>query len=650
MTIPSNDSGRQSAGIGGFGAVEIDAPANGHRSLLRRFLTKPSGVIPLIVFLLIVAVALLAPFLGLQNPNHVILELTNAPPSAQHLLGGDASGRDVFSRLIWGSRITLVGALITVITGIVVGVPTGLIAGYYGGASDRIFSWISDGLQSVPGMIVLLVVAAGTHSSFVILMITIGIFMAPGYYRLTRSSTLSVRNEPYTDAARVAGLSNPRIIARHILVVISAPIFIQTALSAGVSMGMQAGLQFLGIGDASVPSWGAMMNSAFQNMSTNQFLLLPPALALGLTIAVLAMMGSALAEAAGTRAQPVVRVRRRAKVGREVTVQGFTATPPAAPSAVSPATLPVASSAAPPSSDVAVRISGLRVRYGEDLSTTKPPHGAGSEVLHGIGLDVRRGEVLGIVGESGSGKSQTVFALLDLLPAGGRATADELWFDGKNLLSMSPKDRRRLLGTRIGYIPQEPMTNLDPSFTIGYQLCEPMRRVLSMSRAQARQHASALLDRVGIEDPARVMKAYPHEISGGMAQRVLIAGAIAGRPSLLVADEPTTALDVTVQAEVLELLRELQEADGTTLIIVTHNFGVVADICDRVAVMKHGDVIEVGDVETIFAASSDPYTAELIGASLDESESRHELDAIARASARSGADGSAPKRVEEPVR
>jgi ABC-type dipeptide/oligopeptide/nickel transport system ATPase component len=493
-------------------------------------------------------------------------------------------------------------------------------------------------------------------------MITIGIFMAPGYYRLTRSSTLSVRNEPYTDAARVAGLSNPRIIARHILVVISAPIIIQTALSAGVSMGMQAGLQFLGIGDASIPSWGAMMNSAFQNMSTNQFLLLPPALALGLTIAVLAMMGSALAETAGTRAQPVVRVRRRAKTGRDVTVQGFAATPPmaspAAPPAAPPTTPPESPLAASPSNDVAVRISGLRVRYGEDPSKTEPPHGTGSEVLHGIGLDVGRGEVLGIVGESGSGKSQTVFALLDLLPAGGRATADELWFDGKNLLSMSPRDRRRLLGTRIGYIPQEPMTNLDPSFTIGYQLCEPMRRVLSMSRAQARQHAAALLDRVGIEDPARVMKAYPHEISGGMAQRVLIAGAIAGRPSLLVADEPTTALDVTVQAEVLELLRELQEADGMTLIIVTHNFGVVADICDRVAVMKHGDVIEVGDVETIFAAASDPYTAELIGASLDESESRRELDSIARGSARSaaqsaarsGADRSATQRIEEPVR
>jgi ABC-type dipeptide/oligopeptide/nickel transport system ATPase component len=350
-----------------------------------------------------------------------------------------------------------------------------------------------------------------------------------------------------------------------------------------------------------------MMSDGFKKLLKNSWLMVPPASALGLTIASFALAGSTLGDITGNRSDKTTRMpasqRRR--------LASLTAT--------------TAQAAATPDAATAVAIRNLRVAYTR--------RGGDTEVVHGVDLSVRPGEVLGIVGESGSGKTQSMFAFLDLLPGNGYATADGLWLGSLNLLALGRAERRALLGTEVGYIPQEPISNLDPTFTIGHQLTEPMRKVLGLSRAEARSRALELLGRVGIDDPQRMMKLYPHEISGGMAQRVLIAGAISGHPSVLVADEPTTALDVTVQAEVLELLRELQAADGMTLILVTHNFGVVADICDRVVVMQDGLVVEEGPVDAIFHHPTKAYTAELIAASLDGSEPRGELDALAAAAA-----------------
>lgn len=578
----------------------VDRPDRVARlSIFRRFISTPSGASALAVFLLVVAVALLAPWISPQDPNYVDLANTKAPPSAEHWLGGDTSGRDVLSRLIWGAQTTLLGAAITIMTAALAGIPSGIAAGYFGGSTDRGLSWLSDAVQAIPGMIILLVVAAGTRSNFVILMATVGVFMAPGYFRIARSTTMTIAHEPYIDAARVAGLGNTRIIFRHIFPGIYAPIIIQTALAAGISMGIQAGLQFLGVGSANTPSWGAMMNEGFRFMLTNPLLLLWPSAALGVTIAALAIMGSTLADLVRMKAP----VQSRGAASRLAAMQ--------TPSSENFVCAPEA---------CAVRIEELRVFYGPGI--------AEKEVVKGISFDVRPGEVLGIVGESGSGKSQTVFSLLDLLPQGGRYEAKALWVSGRPVHTLSARERTKLLGSEIAYIPQEPMSNLDPSFKIGHQLTEPLRHTFGKSRAEADRLARALLARVGIADVDRVMQSYPHQISGGMAQRVLIAGAISGKPSVLLADEPTTALDVTVQAEVLELLRELQEEFGMALVLVTHNFGVVADICDRVVVMREGIVVETGEVDAIFDGAKQPYTRELIAATLDDCEGRRELDAI----------------------
>jgi ABC-type dipeptide/oligopeptide/nickel transport system ATPase component len=208
------------------------------------------------------------------------------------------------------------------------------------------------------------------------------------------------------------------------------------------------------------------------------------------------------------------------------------------------------------------------------------------------------------------------------LPKGGRIVSGSILFDGKELVGSDARDYDKIRGARIAYIPQEPMSNLDPSFTLGSQLTEPMRKVLGLSKKAAHAKAIALLTRVGIPNPELTMKKFPHEISGGQAQRILIAGAVSCDPDLIIADEPTTALDVTVQAEVLDLLRELQKETNTALLMVTHNFGVVADLCDYINVMQFGRIIEAGPVRSIFESAKHEYTQSLLDSILEGGPAR----------------------------
>jgi len=234
--------------------------------------------------------------------------------------------------------------------------------------------------------------------------------------------------------------------------------------------------------------------------------------------------------------------------------------------------------------------------------------------VNGIDVSVDKHEVLAIVGESGSGKSVSMLAVMGLLPDTATITADEMIFDGINLLAMSPQERRKLIGREITMIFQEPVASLNPSFTVGFQIEEVLRLNLGMGRSAARARALELFRSVGIPDPETKLNAYPHQMSGGQCQRVMIAIAIASKPRLLIADEPTTALDVTIQKQILDLLMDLQEEYGRALILITHGMGVVAETADRVVVQYKGRKMEEADVLSLFEAPQHPYTKALLSA------------------------------------
>lgn len=578
-------------------------------TVLRRLLKNPLGIVALVILL---AIALLATFADVLAPfeeNFANISKTLADPDSVNILGTDSAGRDVWSRLLFGARLTLLSALLCAGVAVAIGLPAGLIAGYYSGKFEAVSNWVVSILMSLPGLIVLLTIRAAFGPSVWLSMIAFGVLISPSYFRLTRTAVQAVRNELYVDAARVSGLSDISIIARHIFSVVRAPVIIQTAAIAGVAIAIQSGLEFLGLGDPSKATWGVMLSEGFKNVYLKPELLLWPALAMALTIGGLVLLGNAIRDAL----EDGETIKHRKK--RAVTAYVAGAVPGPATKRETRKNIAAVESG---TEHHLLKVTNLGIGYPQADGSVK-------KVVDDVSFHVDRGEILGIVGESGSGKSQTAFSILGLLPSNARVVGGSVQFDGN--YTVAPGDEKvsqdrltQLRGKRISYILQEPMSNLDPAFKIGYQLVTPMVRILGISKAEATKRAMKLLSDVGITYPDRTFNAYPHEVSGGMAQRVLIAGAISCEPDLIIADEPTTALDVTVQADVLDLIRDLQKRLGVGVILVTHNFGVVADLCDRVVVMQNGRLIEEGPVREILRHPSDPYTQKLLGSMLEGKE------------------------------
>ncbi|WP_119287716.1 dipeptide/oligopeptide/nickel ABC transporter permease/ATP-binding protein [Streptomyces sp. YIM 130001] len=562
---------------------------------VRRVLRNPLGALAALVLALLVLAVVLAPLIAPQGPGTSSLGEAFAQPSAAHPLGMDSAGRDILSRILYGGRNTLGGAVLALAIALALGVPSGLFAGYYGGRFDAAAGWVVNLVMALPAMVVLLASRAILGPKVWVLMVVLGVLVAPSFFRLVRGIVANIRGELYVDAAKVSGLSDARIVARHVLIVVRGPVIIQVSLVAGIAIALQAGLEFLGIGSTSTATWGAMLNEGFQNIQRAPRLMLWPGLALGLTNAALVLLASAIRDALEDRSgQDGTRRRRPVKSVRPNGTSDSEGSLERSP---------------------LLSVRGVVVGYAQ-------PDGTDKRVVQGVDLDVHPGEIVGLVGESGSGKSQTAFAVLGTLPEGGRIARGSITVGGREIVGLPEREHRTLRGKTLAYVPQEPMSNLDPAFTIGSQLAEPLRHHLGMSRTEAAERALDLLRLVEIPDPEQVLRRYPHEISGGMAQRVLIAGAMSCEPDILIADEPTTALDVRVQAEVLDLLRRLRSERGLGVLLVTHNLGVVADLCDRVAVMNAGRIVEAGPTEQILDAPQDPYTMTLLSAVLDDAPAR----------------------------
>ena len=561
------------------------------RAWLRALLGSPVSAVSLLWLLTVVVISALASLLAPDNPLQNNLNALLQGPSLHHLLGTDELGRDVLSRLMFGGATLLWGAAEATAVALLLGVPAGLLAGYSGKTADRLLTWVADLSFALPAFIIVVALAVIYPQNVVILMGALGVISAGGVLRFTRNLTRAVRDELYVDAARVAGLRRRQILLRHILPVIAPPLVVQAFVGMSVGLIVLASLSFLGLGtNPETPNWGQMIYDASQQITSDPWLLVPAGAALVLTVMALNFLGNSVRDLApGTRQSGRARQPRlHGRAGRRDLPQAGAAGP------------------AEPSQSSLLRVRDLVVAF-------PAPGPAGLQaVVDRVSFDVAAGETFGLVGESGCGKTMSVLAVPGLVPAPGVVSGGSILFDGIELIGASGRVLRGVRGNRIGFISQEPMTALDPSFTVGSQLREVLRRHGRISGRTARSRCCELLTEVGIPDPVTTAKCFPHQVSGGMAQRIAIAMALSGEPDLLIADEPTTALDVTVQAEILDLLRGLSERRSMALLLVTHDLGVVADICDRVAVMYAGQIVEEGRAGEVLSDPKHPYTIGLL--------------------------------------
>jgi peptide/nickel transport system ATP-binding protein/peptide/nickel transport system permease protein len=579
------------------------APTEAPR-FLGRLLRRPVALVCIAYLLALILVALIAP-VALPSTAHEHagdLLATKQGPSWNHLLGTDTLGRDVLDRLLVGTRVTLIGVAEALAVVLALGLPTGIAAGYLGGWVDRAVGWLADLTFSMPAIVIIIVVLSVFPGSMAAAMVTLGVLAAPALMRIVRSATLPVREELYVAAARVAGLSRSYIMGRHILPRIVGPVIVQTSLLAAAALLTQTGLAFLSLVVAApAPSWGGMIADGVGVIVLQPWLIWPPGIALALTILALGLLGDAArdttAETWSTVGQPALRRRR--------------------------------SLGAPQRSadHVATDLSDALLRV-EDLSVSFRSRRGEIAVVDGVSFEMRPGEVVGLVGESGGGKTITAMSIIGLLPAGGEVTGGRVVYAGRDLANLPEAALRAVRGSEIAVVSQEPMISLSPIFRVGTQLAEAVRRHQGLSRSAARAKVIELLERVQLPDAHAVARSYPYELSGGMMQRVAIARALAGKPRLLIADEPTTALDVTVRAEILELFRQLQQERAMAILLVTHDMGVVADLCDRAVVMYAGQVVEQANVLPLFREPLHPYTEALLASNPQHTNGSRSLSTI----------------------
>ena len=542
-------------------------------------------MVPGLALIALLILAFGAPLLAPYDPTAMNIIGRNKPPSAEHWLGQDNFGRDIFSRLLYGARVSLTVALLSATIAMVVGVALGLIGGYFRGLSEILTLRFVDVVLSFPPILLALLVVTLFGPGVVTLTACLSILFVPGFARVTYGEVLSVRKLDYVEATRALGARPPQIILGTVLPNVSGPILVQVSLTVASAVLIESGLSFLGLGVVPpAPSWGLMIREARGTMAFSALALVWPCLALIVTVLVF----NALCDGLRDVFDPKRKARQR------------TAPPP------------VAFTPADPDPAAALTVHDLRTQIATEAGIIP--------AVDGVSFVLRSGETLAIVGESGSGKSMTGLSLMGLQPpAAGRIVSGNIWLRtrGGETLDLAVADEPTLetiRGDEIAMIFQEPMTALNPVYRIGDQIVEAVLHHRPLDRKAAWDLAVETLDKVGVPEPALRAKAYPHELSGGLRQRAMIAMALVLEPQILIADEPTTALDVTIQAQILDLLKRLLEDSATrpAMVFITHDLGVVAEIADRVMVFYAGKVVEEGTVAEVFEHPRHPYTRGLL--------------------------------------
>ena len=575
MTGTSGDAAMPAAAV-------VDSP---RRRFWRRMFKNPLGVFSMIWFAFLLVAWVWPELLATHPPlqQDVTLQRLFEGPSADHWLGTDQFGRDYYSRVIFGAGFAFRSIVIAMTIAIGIGVPLGLFSGWRGGRIDRAIMWVNDVLFALPIILLAMAVIIVLSPSLDNAMIGVGIAMSTRFTRLTRAVTLQEKEELYVDAARITGLSTPTILRRYIAPNLLSSLVVQAAIISGAIILIGATLSFLGIG-ASLddPDWGVMLNrSRVLFRVEGIWQIIPPGIALILTVLAFNLLGDAVRDA----------------IGRDASNNALTITKRVS---VAEATTPHAMG-----EDVVLSVRDMDVEFPGQSDQV-------SQILQGVSLEVRAGETLGVVGESGSGKSMTMLSALGLTPAPGRMTRGSVRFDGRDVTNLTEKEWQTIRGKDIGIIFQEPIAVLNPAIRVGRQIAEPLMIHDGLSKKDALERAGELLAEVRVPDPIRRLDQYPHEFSGGMAQRVGIAMALACEPKLLIADEPSTALDVTVQGQILDLLAEVQARRNMAIILITHDLGVIAEAADRVLVMYGGQVVETASAHDVFLRPKHPYSRALL--------------------------------------
>jgi peptide/nickel transport system permease protein len=573
------------------------APPRTH--IVGRLLRRKTFVIGVTGLAILVFVAAFAPVLAPHDPLKQNLLNTLRPPfwmeggSMEYPLGTDSLGRDVASRLMYGARHSLVIALCAVLLSAALGLLAGLSAGFSRGWWDSLLMRLGDMQLAFPFILLaILVLGVVKDRTAVHLILVLGI---PGwilYARVVRSRVLAERDKDYVTAAKAIGASRTRQMRKYILPSIWMVVLVIAMLDFGFIILVEATLSFLGFGlSPPTPSWGGIMAEGRRNMIVAPWLSILPGLFIMLTVLAINLAADGAADVLDPKLRKGIfrRLRQRDAAHQPPADQPHEARRRAS-----------------------IKDTNTPLLQVHDLSVEFPLEGRIVKAVRHIRFEVRRGQTLGIVGESGSGKSVTASAIIQLVDSPGRVTSGEILYQGRDLTRISDDEMVQLRGRGIGMIFQNPTSSLNPVLSIGSQMVETIRLHHRVSSAAAKEMAAQALLDVGIGSPQRVLSQYPFQLSGGMNQRIMIALAMLAQPDLLIADEPTTALDVTTQAAVLEQLRQVTHEHQTALILITHDIALVHEYADTIVVLYAGQICESGPVETVIRAPKHPYTQALL--------------------------------------
>ncbi len=566
------------------------------RLLARNRLALAGGI----VMLCVIVLALITPLLPLANPDVTDTANRFKPVFSEGaLLGTDHLGRDLLSRLLWGTQLSLAVGFAAAIVAATLGAAIGIIAGYYGGRTDNIIMRGVDMLMAFPYILLALAIVAALGPGLFNALIAVAAVNVPFFARNIRGITVGIAHKEFVDAARLAGLSNARIILTEILPNVIPVIVIAMSTTIGWMILETAGLSFLGLGSQPPQAdLGSMLGEARSALITNPHTSIVPGVMILIIVMSINLLGDGVRDALDPRLKSGALSRPMAAtmVQREV--------PGPAP-------------------------TGAGLLEVQDLETQFHVKDRVYKAVGGVSLHVKPGECLGIIGESGSGKSVTALSVMGLVASPpGVITGGSVNYEGRDLIGAPYKRLREMRGKNVAYIFQDPLATLHPLYRVGDQLVEAIRSHRPIGKEEGQKKAVELLEAVRIPNAAKRITDYPHEMSGGMRQRVGIAMALANDPDIIIADEPTTALDVTVQAQILSLLDDLRRSRGLAIVFITHDFGVVAQLCDRVAVMYAGRIVEEGPTSAILDEPTHPYTARLMACVPELGEGKRRLEAI----------------------